>query len=111
MSNEAGLAKFFLGLAAFTLGTTVLASTITGVSCYYVGKKQRDEESKPKTVYLARISVDEKEQQLIVIENYRAEKFGFLRQPDGAYKSLEQQLKESEDKQRRIFDDIKNKIE
>lgn len=111
MSNDAGLAKFFLGLAAITLGTTVVASTITGVSCYYVGKKQQYEDAKPKTVYLQNISVDEKERQMFVVENYRAEKFGFLKQPDGTYKSLEQQLKELVDEQRKVFDAIKNKME
>lgn len=111
MSNDAGLAKFFLGLAAVTLGTSVVASTVTGVSCYYAGKKQRNEDAKPKTVYLQNITVDKKEQQMIIIENYRAEKFGFLRQPDGNYKSLDQQLKELEEEQRRVFDVIKNKME
>ena len=48
---------------------------------------------------------------MIIVENYKDEKFGFLRQPDGTYKSLEQQLKELGDEQRKIFDNIKNKME
>ena len=110
MANDAGLAKFALGLVTVVLGTSIAASTVTGVSCYYAGKKQRDEDTKPKTVYLRNISADKKEQQMIIVENYRAEKFGFLRQPNGTYKSLDQQLQELEDEQRRIFDNIRNKM-
>lgn len=107
MSNEAGLAKFFLGVAAVTLGT----STVTGVSCYYIGKKQHYEDAKPKTVYVRNMIVDKKEQQMLIVENYRAEKFGFIRQQDGTYKSIDQQLKEIEEEQTKIFEDIKDKME
>lgn len=110
MSNEAGLAKFFLGLAAVVVGTSAVASTATGISCHYIGKKLRDEEAKPKTVYLQKITVDKKEYQALVVENYREERFGFLRQQDGTYKSLEQELKELEETQKKVVDDLKNKM-
>ena len=60
MANEAGLAKFVLGLGAVVLGTSFISSTITGVSCYYAGKKQRYDDAKPKIVCLQNISVDKK---------------------------------------------------
>lgn len=103
-----------MGLGTFVLGTAAVASTVTGICSYYAGKSRGYEEGKPQKVYVQNITLDEKENQKLVVElvveNYREERFGFVKQSDGTYKSLDEKLKEIENQQKKIVDDLKKKI-